>query len=249
MGIVHKSFDYREYDPELGFLPDIPHSMLFGWTALHGKKFVVDNTWSEEYWDGDGYSTRTHGSMDKYYPVCFVGFDNIKDYEIIEQKIKLLDEIKAKRKTFAEPVITKGEEEIARIRGTYHELHANWLERRRLAWAEDEADWKAISAEYTQVAREIFFMVYPTLEWPGEFFVCNRYPSNDKKLNKPFLKAVKKLQKEIEQINGIRAARVFASCDDQTLLSLPKPVLAWLSECYKNKKYKESNFFDAVWTD
>ena len=178
-----------------------------------------------------------------------MGFDNLKDYDIIAQKIRCLDEIKAKRKTFVEPVITQGEEEIARIRGTYRELQERVYAQKKAAWAQDEADWKAISAEYTQVALEIFSMVYPTLEWPGEFFVCNRYPSNDKKLNKPFLKAVKKLQKEIEQINGIRAARTFASCDDQTLLSLPKPVLAWLSECYKNKKYKESTFFDAVWTD
>ncbi|MBQ4324019.1 MAG: hypothetical protein IJC19_08760 [Clostridia bacterium] len=247
MSIVHESFDLREYNPDEGLAPGDGHALLFGWTVLYGKTYTVDNTWEEEYWDGDGYSTRTHGTFDKYYPTHYVCFDNLKNYAEIQKKRQQLEQIKQKRQTFVDPVITPEQEKLARIRGTYKELNEELWKQKRAVWAANEANWRAVSAEYNEVAKEIFSLVYPTLEWPGEYFVCNSYAPDLKKLNKPFLKGVKKLRKEIEQINGIRAARAFATCDDATLLSLPKPVLNWLTACYQNKKYKDSNFFDEVW--
>ncbi len=243
MSIIYKSCEYKKsvFSPGPHILP-YGYSAFFGWITLIGKKYVVDNTWEEERFDGDGYVTINHGTREGYYKEHYIFFDEIKNSELI---FKLIDELYTTRtslnNTIPYPVRPSQENiRLAKIKGEPDPMVA-YLKEKNAIDAKNFENSVQISKVYNEKFREIVSLVYPTLnELPD-------YPlySNSDKERKIFDKAAKKAKKQIDEINGIRAARAFKNYDNAYIISLPKDVKDYLEACYS--KYKKSNFVDEVW--
>ena len=243
MSIIYKKYSLRSFYEEDFLNPQNEYCALFGWINVYGKPYVEDNTWEEEYWDGDGYSTRTHGTMDKYYPIYSFTFTELKKQSFVEIQAKTLREIPDQYKQLPPPQEPSQEKKrLASVRGEYRELIDDWLERLRTTGEKNAANRANAMVAYNGVFQDMVPLIYPLAQALPDYPIKNEY---DPKQYKAYMKAAKKLKKVIDEINSIRAARAFANCTNSEILALPEEIQNYLMSCYK--RYKNSNFRDDAW--
>jgi len=245
MSIIHNYFDLKERDDEKFFYPSSPYCLLFGWIAEYGKPYSVDNTWEEEYWDGDGYSKKTVGSVDKFFPLYLFCFDDLLDYPVVNEYIKLMNAALEKRviKSVEEP--SEEGKRIAKIKGTYKQYMNDYKEALEFVAEENHKNLVEVVEEYNSYLNKAFSLVYPSLGTLPLYPVCSDNERESAKQLKVFKKHVRKLLPEIETVNRIRGARLFMRYDEDQLANLPDGIKEWMIKSYK--KYKKSDFVDLAW--
>lgn len=243
MSIIYKKHLVLRFDEEDFLNPQNEYCALFGWINICGKPYIEDNTWEEEYWDGDGYSTRTHGTIQKYYTVYSFTFTELKDQNFVEIQAKALRESQDEYKEIPLPLEPSSEEKrLASVKGEFRELMDDWFRRLRETGEKNRANRENTIAGYNGVFQDMVPLIYPLAPTLPDFPIKKEY---DPKQYKVYMKAAKKLMKDIEAINYVRAARAFANCTNSEILALPEEIQRYLMSCYK--RHKNSNFRDTAW--
>ena len=242
MSIVFKKQSVCDYKFDDYLDPKNEYCLLFGWYHTLDKSYTEDNTWSESYWDGDGYSSHTHGSFSKFRPVLNYTFTDIRNYNTLLELQKTLKEI-AEWRPRSEPW-KPFESEIKRAKamGTYKELMANYKKRCLQVKEANKSDMAATITHYNKVFRQIVAIAYPTLEPLPDCPIKKEY--NPKQYN-AYISAVKKQLKEIEKINGARLVKAIDKCSSSEFNRMPDKLQKHLLSRYKNCKKITVN--DAAW--
>lgn len=245
MGIIYQKHSVRRFDKEDFLNPQNEYCALFGWINICGKSYTDDNTWEEEYWDGDGYSTITHGTIDKYYTVHSFTFTELKNQNFVEMQADTLRKIPDKCRQFYPPSEPSCEEKrVAKMKGEYRELMDDWHKRVRDTEERNAANRANAIYAYNSVFQDMIPLIYPLAETLPDFPIRKEY---DPKQYKTYMKAAKKLMKDIDSINSVRAARVFANLTNPEILKLPEEIQNYLMSCYRC--HKNTNFRDTAWKD
>ena len=244
MSVIYEYFDIKERDEEKFLLPTSPYCHLFGWIAEYGKAYSVENFAEEENLDGEDYSQKTNGAAEKFFPLHLFCFDDILDYPVVNEYIKLMNAAPEKRviKTAIEP--SEESKRIAKIKGTYKQYMSDYKEALEFVEELNEKNLIEVVEEYNYYLNKAFSLVYPSLGELPVFPICRDDREAAKQL-KIFKKHVKKLLPEIEKINRIRGARLFLRYDEEQLAALPEDICEWMIKSFK--KYKKSDFIDQAW--
>ena len=222
--------------------PKNEYCILFGWYHTLDKSYEDDNTWSESYWDGDGYSSSYHGSITKFHPVLNYTFTEIRGYEKIAETHRKLQKLAEWRPHSTPWEPSNDRKKLAKAKGTYKELMANYKERCLEVAKTNQALLDSTTAQYNTLFRKIVSTVYPTLTPLPD---CPMKKEHNPKQYKEYMRAVKKQLGEIEKINGARLVKAIDKCSSTEFGRLPKKLQKDLLARYKH--CKKITVDDSAW--